>query len=93
MIAAAAAQLPAWPALLGSSWTQLAAAALATTVMYLAVIAATRIVGLRSLAELSAFDLAMTVAVGAVVGRVALVDPSVGTGIVVLSPHSCRRDG
>jgi len=44
--------------------------------MYLVVIVATRLNGLRSLAELSAFDLVMTISIGSIVSTTAL-SPSV----------------
>jgi uncharacterized membrane protein YcaP (DUF421 family) len=52
---------------LGVGWGQLVAIVIAAVVIYATVILAARLVGLRSFAKMSAFDLAMTVAVGSVI--------------------------
>lgn len=72
------------PAVLGSSWNDLFFAVVAAVLIYATVIAASRIVGLRSFSKISSFDFAMTVAVGAIIGRVVLVDVSLLTGVVTL---------
>jgi uncharacterized membrane protein YcaP (DUF421 family) len=59
--------------------------AVATTAIYLAVIAMTRIAGQRSLASLTTFDFAVSVAIGAVIGRVSLVATTLLGGIVALA--------
>ena len=56
---------------LGSSWEQLAVVLVAGVVIYAWVIAATRLLGLRSFAKMSAFDFAMTVAIGSVIANAA----------------------
>jgi uncharacterized membrane protein YcaP (DUF421 family) len=56
---------------LGASGSQLVVAALAALGIYLAVIAATRLSGLRSFTKMSAFDFAMTVAIGSLIATAA----------------------
>jgi uncharacterized membrane protein YcaP (DUF421 family) len=68
---------------LGASGSQLAVAALAALGIYLAVIIATRLSGLRSFSKMSAFDFAMTVAIGSLIataasGQAPLASASVG---------------
>lgn len=70
------------PELLGSSWERLGAVLIATVVIYLLVIAASRVLGLRSFAKMTAFDFAATVATGSIlasaaVGSVPLASASV----------------
>jgi hypothetical protein len=55
----------------GTSWPQLGAVAASTVAVFLAVIALTRIAGLRSFSKMSSFDFAMTVAVGSVMASTA----------------------
>jgi len=52
--------------------------------IYVAVIAIVRLFGQRSLAKLSSFDFPVTVAVGAIVGRTAMVHTSLAGGVVAL---------
>ena len=54
-----------------SSWSQGAAVVVSTVAVFLAVIALTRIAGLRSFSKMSSFDFAMTVAVGSVMASTA----------------------
>jgi uncharacterized membrane protein YcaP (DUF421 family) len=66
---------------------ELASAAVAALAIYVFVIVATRLSGLRSFATMSSFDFAMTVAIGSLIasaasGQVALA--AVATGIAVL---------
>lgn len=68
---------------LGASGQQIATGALAAFAIYLAVIVATRIAGLRSLSKMSSFDFAMTVAIGSLIaaaasGQAPLVTATVG---------------
>jgi uncharacterized membrane protein YcaP (DUF421 family) len=56
---------------LGASGQQLVVAALAAIGIYLAVIVATRLSGLRSFTKMSAFDFAMTVAIGSLIATAA----------------------
>lgn len=70
---------------LGADWTQIGLAVLATVAMYLTLILLVRMLGQRSLADMSSFDLGCTIALGAVVGRTALlIDPTLLVGLVVL---------
>lgn len=70
---------------LASPWDDVVFAVVTAVVIYAAVIAFTRIAGLRSFSKISSFDFAMTVAVGAIIGRVVLVDVSLLGGIVTLT--------
>jgi uncharacterized membrane protein YcaP (DUF421 family) len=57
----------------------------ATVVIYLALFTLVRVLGTRTLANLSTFDFACVIAVGAVVGRTAvLAHPNLLTGVVAL---------
>jgi uncharacterized membrane protein YcaP (DUF421 family) len=72
---------------LGASWSQLAAGAIAAAAIYVAVVAATRVAGLRSFAKMSAFDFAMTVAIGSLIasaaaGQAPLAAVVVGVGVL-----------
>jgi uncharacterized membrane protein YcaP (DUF421 family) len=69
---------------LGSSWPEVGTVALSTVVIFAAVIVATRIGGLRSFSKMSAFDFAMTVAVGSLIATVAVTEASLATGLVGL---------
>ena len=69
-----------------SGWDQVLTTALATIVVYASALAAVRLAGRRTLAELSAFDVVVTVAIGSVVASTALPsNPSVADGIAVLA--------
>ena len=57
---------------LGASWTLLGTVLIGTVGVYVAVIALTRLSGVRSLAKMSSFDVAATVAVGSAVASTAL---------------------
>lgn len=57
---------------LAASTTDLLVTVVAGAAIYLWVIAATRLLGLRSFAKMSAFDFAMTIATGSVIATVAL---------------------
>jgi uncharacterized membrane protein YcaP (DUF421 family) len=58
---------------------------LTTVAMYLILILCVRIVGQRSLAAMSSFDLGCAIALGAVVGRTSLLlDPTLGAGVVAM---------
>jgi uncharacterized membrane protein YcaP (DUF421 family) len=75
---------------LGASGTDLASAALAAAGIYLAVIVMTRISGLRSFSKMSAFDFAMTVAIGSLIasaasGQAPLVTVLVGVGVLFVA--------
>jgi uncharacterized membrane protein YcaP (DUF421 family) len=57
---------------LGTSWPDLLVVAAAALGIYVWVIAATRLAGLRSFSKMSAFDFAMTVAIGSIIAATAL---------------------
>jgi hypothetical protein len=63
---------------LGAGGTQLASAAIAALGIYLAVIVATRVSGLRSFTKMSAFDFAMTVAIGSLIAAARLTLETTG---------------
>lgn len=66
-------------------WQDAMLIAVATTVMYVAFLLLVRLVGPRSIAQLSGVDLGCLVMAGAVMGRTALlVTPTLGRGIVAL---------
>jgi uncharacterized membrane protein YcaP (DUF421 family) len=72
---------------LGAGGTQLASAAIAALGIYLAVIVATRVSGLRSFTKMSAFDFAMTVAIGSLIATAASGQAplaAVSVGVVTL---------
>jgi uncharacterized membrane protein YcaP (DUF421 family) len=56
---------------LGSSWMQAAMVAVSTVAIFAAVIALTRLAGLRSFSQMSSFDFAMTVAIGSLMASTA----------------------
>lgn len=56
---------------LGTSWSESALVVISTVVVFGAVITYTRMAGLRSLAKMSSFDFAMTIAVGSLIGSTA----------------------
>jgi uncharacterized membrane protein YcaP (DUF421 family) len=70
---------------LGTSWTELGVVALSTVLIFAAVIVATRMGGLRSFSKMSAFDFAMTVAVGSLLATIAVTDASLPAGLVALA--------
>jgi uncharacterized membrane protein YcaP (DUF421 family) len=72
---------------LGASWTTLAVVVIAGLVAYLAVIALTRLAGVRSLAKMSSFDFAATVAMGStlsstLIGSVPLAAGALGLALL-----------
>jgi uncharacterized membrane protein YcaP (DUF421 family) len=72
------------PARFGASWETLTAIVLSAIGVYVAVIFLTRIAGLRSLAKMSSFDFAATVAVGSTVSATALGSTPLVNGLVAL---------
>ena len=70
---------------LGSSWLNLAIVVLAAVVAYAAVITMTRLAGLRSLAKMSSFDFAATVAVGSTLAATITGTAPLGVGVLALS--------
>jgi uncharacterized membrane protein YcaP (DUF421 family) len=69
---------------LGSSWTALGAVLVSAVAVYVAVIVLTRLAGVRSLAKMSSFDFAATVAVGSTVSSAALGSTPLANGVLVL---------
>ena len=70
---------------LGSTWPALGAVLLSSVAVYLAVIVLTRLAGVRSLAKMSSFDFAATVAVGSTVASTALGSTPLVNGLLVLA--------
>lgn len=71
---------------LGVTWGEAVAVVLSTVAIYLTLILLVRLVGQRSLARMSSFDLAATVAFGAVVGRtMLLLRPTLLAGVIGLT--------
>jgi uncharacterized membrane protein YcaP (DUF421 family) len=70
---------------LGATWPDLARVVVTTVGMYVALVLLVRVVGQRSLATMSGFDVGCVVALGAVVGRTALLQtPTLAVGVVAL---------
>lgn len=68
-----------------SSWESLVLVVVATAAVYLAVVTATRLAGPRSLATMSSFDFAATVAIGSTVATAANLGTPLANGIVVVA--------
>ena len=70
---------------LGTTWEEAALVVVSATCIYLAVLTYTRLAGVRSFAKMSAFDFAMTVAVGSLMAGVA-TSPSatLANGVIAL---------
>lgn len=70
---------------LWSSWAQTADAAVRTAIVYVLVVVLVRIAGRRTLAQLSGYDVVVTVATGSVLASVALPSsPTVSDGVTVI---------
>ncbi|MGY1720968.1 DUF421 domain-containing protein [Blastococcus sp. SYSU DS0552] len=70
---------------LGIDWERAGLVVLSTVAMYLLLILCVRLVGQRSLATMSSFDLGCAIALGAVIGRtVLLLDPTLATGALAM---------
>lgn len=71
--------------LLGITWLEAGAVALATIGMYIALILLVRLCGQRMLSSMSSYDLAAVIAFGGIIARAALGEsPRLGGGIVAL---------
>jgi uncharacterized membrane protein YcaP (DUF421 family) len=70
---------------LGASWTTLAVVVLSGLGVYVAVIALTRLAGVRSLAKMSSFDFAATVAVGSTIATTLVGSTSLTAGVFGLA--------
>jgi uncharacterized membrane protein YcaP (DUF421 family) len=66
---------------LGASPADIVVVIVSALVVYVMVIAATRIVGLRSFSKMSAFDFAMTVAIGSIIATVATGNAGIVEGL------------
>ena len=76
-----------------ASWTAIALAMASTAAVLAAVITYTRLAGLRSFSKMSSFDFAVTVAVGTVMGSVALSGSSLAVGLTVLATFYVLQAG
>jgi uncharacterized membrane protein YcaP (DUF421 family) len=72
-------------AALGAPLTDLTIALAATVAIYLWVIGATRLAGLRSFSKMSAFDFAMTVAIGSIIASTALGTAPLAMGMLAVA--------
>ncbi len=70
---------------LGSPWAALGTTVVAAMGVYLTVIVLTRLAGLRSLAKMSSFDFATTVAIGSTVASTALAATPLANGVAALA--------
>jgi len=70
---------------LGTTWTAIAAIVISAIAVYLAVLVLTRLTGVRSLAKMSSFDFAATVAVGSTVASTALGSSPLLNGVAALA--------
>ncbi|MBG6084856.1 DUF421 domain-containing protein [Zhihengliuella flava] len=71
--------------LLGITWLEAGAVALATVGMYVALIVLVRLLGQRMLSSMSSYDLAAVIAFGGIIARASLGDaPRLGGGVVAL---------
>ena len=70
---------------LGASWTDLAVVVVSGVVVYIVVIALSRLAGVRSLAKMSSFDFAATVAVGSTIASTLVGSASLAAGAVGLA--------
>jgi uncharacterized membrane protein YcaP (DUF421 family) len=69
----------------GASWSTIGYVVASTTAIYCSALVATRLAGRRSLAQMSAFDVLVTVALGTLISSTAVSkDPSYLQGLVVL---------
>ncbi|MCG6155066.1 DUF421 domain-containing protein [Rubinisphaera margarita] len=69
-----------------TDWTEIQMTAISSVVFYIAIILFTRIAGLRSFSKMSAFDFAMTIALGSLfASTIATPSPSLLLGLVTLS--------
>ncbi|WNB86937.1 YetF domain-containing protein [Cellulomonas sp. ATA003] len=70
---------------LGASWGDVARVVVTTVGIYTALVVLIRVVGQRSLASMSGFDVGCVVALGAILGRTALLEsPTLLIGVVAL---------
>ena len=75
-----------WSGWLDLRWEEAVMVLVTLAVVYLAIIALTRLMGLRSFAKMSAFDFATTVAIGSLfASAIANKDPSLGVALVAFA--------
>lgn len=71
---------------LAAEWTEMGLVLLSAVVIHSAIVAYTRLAGLRSFSKMSAADFAMTVAVGSVfASTISSADPSLAVGLLALA--------
>lgn len=69
----------------GASWSTLGFVALSTVAMYLSVLVGVRLAGRRTLAQLSAFDAVVTIALGSILSTTVLsASPSYARGVTAV---------
>lgn len=68
-----------------TTWQEAGFVALSAMLMYLAIVAAVRLNGLRSFAKMSSFDFATTVAIGSLLATVAMSGSSLFNGILAVA--------
>ncbi len=70
---------------LGIDWLRAGLVVLTTITMYLLLVLCVRLLGQRTLATMSSFDLGCAIALGSVIGRTSLLlDPTLATGAIAL---------
>lgn len=70
---------------LGIGWERAGLVVLATVAIYLLLVLSVRVLGQRTLANMSSFDLGCVLALGAVVGRTSLLlEPTLATGAIAM---------
>lgn len=70
---------------MGTTWTEAASVAVATVVVYLAFVVHVRVLGQRTLASMTSFDVGVVIALGSVMGRTALLaEPTLAGGLVAM---------
>ncbi len=67
---------------LASSWSRIALVVVSSTAMLIGLVAYARVAGLRTFSKMSAFDVAVTVAFGSLLGAVAMSGSSLVEGLV-----------
>ena len=70
---------------LGTSWSTAGTVVIATCGIYAMVIAATRLLGLRTFSKMSSFDFAATIATGSLMASVAMATTPLATGAVAVA--------
>ena len=68
-----------------TTWREAGFVALSATLMYLAIVAAVRLNGLRSFSKMSSFDFATTVAIGSLLATVSMSGSSLVNGVLAVA--------